>query len=249
MSCCFSLLAQVFSTFIHDQTWTRVDESLQARVCMRVISTLVSWSNENKSWWEFTSESLYESYLNSRVLVKREQELRESWWELTSESLYESYLNSRVLVKREQELRESWWELTSESLYESCLNSRVLVKREQELRESWQARVCMWIILTLASWSKKKKSCMRVDKLEFFNFNVLVNSCLRNDESCYQLSWKLCSKEVREKTFYVIDSWSISFEGSCKFLMQNSYCRCSRNLDRMRHSRRDPIKNINIRFS
>ena len=28
---------------------TRVDESWQARVCMRVFSTLMSWSNESKS--------------------------------------------------------------------------------------------------------------------------------------------------------------------------------------------------------
>ena len=63
------------------------------------------------------------------VLVQQEQELRESWWELTSDSLYESFLNSYVMVKQEQELHESWWELTSESLYESFLNSLVSVKR------------------------------------------------------------------------------------------------------------------------
>ena len=52
-----------------------------------------------------TSESLYESFLNPRVLVKREQELHAR--ELTSESLYESFLNSHVLVKRKQDLHES----------------------------------------------------------------------------------------------------------------------------------------------
>ena len=53
---------------------------------MRVFSTLTSWSNENKSCMrvmrvdkrELTSESLYESFLDSHVLVKREQELHES---------------------------------------------------------------------------------------------------------------------------------------------------------------------------
>ena len=72
--------------------------------------------------WELASESLYESFLNSHVLVKREQELYESSSELTSEILCESFLISHVLVKREQELYESWWEFTSESLYESFLN-------------------------------------------------------------------------------------------------------------------------------
>ena len=67
--------------------WLTADKSWQARVCMRVFSTLMSWSNENKSWWELTSESLYESFLNSitsHILVKREQELHESWWEFSS---------------------------------------------------------------------------------------------------------------------------------------------------------------------
>ena len=57
-----------------------VDESWQARVYMRVFSTLVSRLNENKSYTrtrvgkrEFT-----ESFLNSRIPVKREQELHES---------------------------------------------------------------------------------------------------------------------------------------------------------------------------
>ena len=55
---------------------------------------------------------------------------RRSRQKLLSESLYESFPNSHVLVKREQELHESWWEWTSESLYESFLNFHVLIKRE-----------------------------------------------------------------------------------------------------------------------
>ena len=80
-------------------------ESWQARVCMRVSSTLVSWSNENKSCmrvdkrefaWEFHQLSC-PGQTRTRVA-----------WELTSESLHESFINSRVLVKREQELHERW---------------------------------------------------------------------------------------------------------------------------------------------
>ena len=60
------------------------------------------------------------------------KELHESWWELTSESLYESFINSHVLVKREQELHESWWELTGESFYESSFsNSHVLSNKNK----------------------------------------------------------------------------------------------------------------------
>ena len=44
---------RVFSTLMswsnENKSCTRVDESCQARVCRRVFSTLMSWSNENKS--------------------------------------------------------------------------------------------------------------------------------------------------------------------------------------------------------
>ena len=77
-------------------------ESWQARVCMRVSSTLMSWSNENmrvdkrEFAWEFHQLSCPGQ---TRTRVARE---------LTSESLHESFINSHVLVKREQELHESW---------------------------------------------------------------------------------------------------------------------------------------------
>jgi hypothetical protein len=54
-------------------------ESWEARVCIRVFSTLMPWSNENKSWWELRSESWHQSFLNSHALIKQEQELHESW--------------------------------------------------------------------------------------------------------------------------------------------------------------------------
>ena len=44
----------VFSTLMswsnENKSYIRVDESWQARVCVRVFSTLMSWSNENKSY-------------------------------------------------------------------------------------------------------------------------------------------------------------------------------------------------------
>ena len=134
------------------QTRMRVDESWEARVCTRVLSTLMRRSNEDESRWELRSESLHESSLNSNAPVKR----GESWWELRSESLHESSLNSHAPVKRGcMRVDESWearvctrvlstlmrrsnedesrWELRSESLHESSLNSHAPVKRG----ESW----------------------------------------------------------------------------------------------------------------
>ena len=44
---------RVFSTLMsrsnENKSCVRVDDSGQARVCMRVFSTLMSWSNENKN--------------------------------------------------------------------------------------------------------------------------------------------------------------------------------------------------------
>ena len=60
--------------------------------CMRALSTLLSWSKESKS--------LYESFLNFHVSVKREQELHKRCWELSTYKLSFEALNSRVLVKR-----------------------------------------------------------------------------------------------------------------------------------------------------
>ena len=49
---------------------------------MRVFSTLMSWSNESKSCMRVEKrqlvESFYNSFFNSLVLVKREEELYES---------------------------------------------------------------------------------------------------------------------------------------------------------------------------
>ena len=78
----------------------RVEKSREARVCLILYGFV----------WEF-------SQLSRPGQTK--QQLYESWWELTSDSSHESFLNFQVLFKREQELHESWWELTSKSLDES----------------------------------------------------------------------------------------------------------------------------------
>ena len=67
---------------------------------MEVFSTFTPWLT--RVAWGLTSESLYESFLNSRVNEKREQKLHESWCKLTSESVYEISSNLlSLLVKRE----------------------------------------------------------------------------------------------------------------------------------------------------
>ena len=93
-------------------------------------------SNKSESLWA----SLYESFLNFYVSVKREQELHESWWELRSDRLhqwefsqlscpgqtrtriarelmmYGRFVNFHILVKQEQELRRIGYRFARESL-------------------------------------------------------------------------------------------------------------------------------------
>jgi hypothetical protein len=66
----------------------RVDESWEARVCMRVFSTLMSRSTRTRvaweliTWWELRSESLHESFLNSHFPVNENKScmrVDESW--------------------------------------------------------------------------------------------------------------------------------------------------------------------------
>jgi hypothetical protein len=99
-------------------------KSWEARVCMRVFSTLMSRSNENKSY----------------MRVDMRVEKREFAWEF-----------SQLSCPGQTRTRVTWeliWELRSESLHESFLNSHVPVKREQELHESWEARLCMRVLST-----------------------------------------------------------------------------------------------------
>ena len=140
-------LVRVFSTpvFRSYENCMIIDYRWQARVCIKFHSTLMSRSDEVMSWLDFMSERLYESFLNSYVLVKR-------GWESRSESLYESFFNYHVLVKRGWELMRvkkqefAWeffqlpcsshtrrlhttpWQLRSKSLYEELMRVTICMK-------------------------------------------------------------------------------------------------------------------------
>ncbi len=108
-------------------------ESWQARVYMRVFSTFIAWSNENKSCmrvdkreftWQFSQLSLLDQ---TRTRVA---------WELTSESYIITWEFSQLSFFDQTRTRVAW-ELTSESLQKSFVNCHCLIKREQELHESF----------------------------------------------------------------------------------------------------------------
>ena len=81
------------------QTRKELHESWEARVCVRVFSTLMSWSNKNKSgtridesWQERVCMRVSQLSCLGQARTWVAQELIE----LKSESLYESFLNSHA---------------------------------------------------------------------------------------------------------------------------------------------------------
>jgi hypothetical protein len=110
----------------------KVDESWEAGVCMRVFSTPMPRSNENKSCMRVEKREFAWEFSQLPRPIKREQELHESWWELASESLHESVLNSHAPVKREQELHESWMDITAR-VATTLINSHQNLNRSSKL--------------------------------------------------------------------------------------------------------------------
>jgi hypothetical protein len=101
-------------------------ESWQARVYMRVFSTSIAWSNENKSCMHESWETrVYMSVFSTFIAWSNENkncmrvEKREFTWEFSQHSLLDQ---TRTRVA---------WELRSESLHESFLNFHCLIKQEQ----------------------------------------------------------------------------------------------------------------------
>ena len=177
---------------------------------MRVFSTFIAWSNENKSCmtvdkreftWEFSQLSLldhsslipvihyWRGYPTEYYMIWFDL----IWFDLTSECLHESFLNIHCLIKREQELHESWQARVYMRVF--SLNFHCLIKREQELHGSWEARVYMRVFSTFIAWLNENKSCMRVKKREF-TWEFSQRSLL--DQTRTRVAWELTSECLHE---------------------------------------------------
>jgi hypothetical protein len=105
----------------------RVDESWEVRVCMRVFSTLMRRSNENKSCM-WVDES-WEARVCMRVfstLMRRSNEnkrLHLSWWGITAR-VAKTLINSHQNLNYQFKVDESW----SDRVHEYCL---LAVKRDR----------------------------------------------------------------------------------------------------------------------
>ena len=141
----------------------------------------------------------YEKCCNCQVLVKR-------GWQLGSESLQKSFLNSHVLVKREQELHESWWKLISESLSTRVFLTLMFWSNENKswmrVNESWQTRVCIRVFSTFMVWLKKNESFMGVNESWQTKICARVFSTfmsLSNEDESREA--KVCMMKVFSSTF------------------------------------------------
>ena len=104
------------------------DERLQVKVCMRVFTTLMSWTNKNKSCIKVD-----ESW-EARVCMSHW-----SWWEITSESLYQwefSHKSCMIVDK-------SWEARICMRVFSTLMSWSNEDKSCMRVDESWEARVCM----------------------------------------------------------------------------------------------------------
>ena len=169
--------------------------------------------------WELTSESLHESFINSRVLVKREQELHESWQArvyMRVSSTLVSWSNENKSCMRVDKREFTWefhqlscpgqtrtrvaWELTSESLHESFINSRVLVKREQELHESWQARVssnCLTLVILKDAYPARLKKILIISAPLWFTVSFKIISTFLSEKIRDRVEFAEC-EDIKE---------------------------------------------------
>jgi hypothetical protein len=82
-----------------DKREQELHESWQVRVYMKVFSTFIAWSNENKSLHESWQARVYMRVFSTFIAYQTRTRVV---WVLTSKGLHESCLNFHCLIKREQ---------------------------------------------------------------------------------------------------------------------------------------------------
>ena len=151
----------------------RVDESWQKRVCMRVFSTVMSWSNENKSClrvdkgafvWDFSELSCPGHLTSQKFLFEfnfmyDQLSLIAAWWYGKKARL----VFTEILVKNTRN-KKVWTFPCFQWL--SLFESDCQIKRQlQPNSGTSKPHKSGWLfeIFFVISWSNKNKSYMRVD--------------------------------------------------------------------------------------
>ena len=174
-----------------------------------------------------------------------ERQSHGSWWEITSESLYESFHNSHVLVKQEQELRKSWRELGSESLYVTLELMRDYKWKFVSVRVfstlmSWsnENKSCVLISLEKREFIWEFCQLMSVLRSESL-YESLVNSCPGQTRT--RVAWELMRVEKREFAWeFGHESLHENFLNSCPCSNENKSCMKTNSLSQAQDRRRWP---------
>ena len=157
-----------------NKSCTRVDESWEATVCMRVFSTLMSWSNENKSAWELRSESWYESLL-WQLLCPCQTRTRVAW----------------VLMRVDKrEFVREFSRLSCPGQTRTRVARELMRVKKQEFVWEFSQLSCPGQTRTRVAWE-----LMRADKREFvWEFSRL--SC--PDQTRTRVAWELMRVKKQE---------------------------------------------------
>jgi hypothetical protein len=182
-------------SFLNSHTLVKreLHESWEARVCMRVFSTLIPWSNEScmgvdESWEARVCMRVFWTFMPWSNEIKSCMRVDASW-------------EARVCVRVFSTL------MSRSNENKSCLR----------VDDSGEARVYMRVFSTLVPRSNENKSCLRVEKQKFaWEFSQLscpgqtrtsVN-CLKSLQSKYNHT---CSSGYTRNTF----SWD-NYIASCR---------------------------------
>jgi hypothetical protein len=167
-------------------------DSWEARVCMRVFSTLMPRSNVNKSCMRVEKREFAWGF--SQLSCPGQARSRVTW-ELRSESLHESFLNSHGPVKREQELHESWEARVCMRVFSTLMprsNENKSCTRVEKREFAWEFSQlsCPGQTRTRVTWELRSESLRDC----FLNSHAPVKRCMRVEKREFawefsQLSW------------------------------------------------------------
>jgi hypothetical protein len=185
-------------------------ESWEARVCMRVFSTLMPRSNENKSWMRVEKREFAREF--SQLSCSGQTRTRLAW-ELRSESLYESFLNSHAPVKREQELHESWEARVCVRVFSTLMPRSSEIKSYMRVKKrefAWEFSQLSWPgqTRTRVAWELRSEGLHE----SFLNSHAPVKREQELHESwearvCVRVFSTLMARSNENKSYRNVSSW------------------------------------------
>ena len=181
-----------------------VYEIWQARVCMKVSSTIMSWSNENKScmrvnesWQVRVCMRVFSTLMSCSNESKSCMRVNESWQVRVCMRVFSTLMSWSNKNKSCMRVDESWQVRVCMRVFSTLMSWSDENKSCMRVDKSWQARVRMRVFSTLMSWSNENKSCMRVDKWEFvWEFSQLSCPGQTRTRVAWYSWWELRSESL-----------------------------------------------------